>query len=470
MRSVSSTSFPNFKLLKLPEMKIFKYSISALALSIVAAGCVDKTDSFSIEAYSDLVINEIAANDGRNYVDTWIEIANNSDQEKDLSELGLYLFDEYFDGRQIASFEGKKLQPKERLVVSTGDETLNTGFASTSNFSLVLGLSPDKGIVDRFELGDKGKLALPGSYQRMPDMTGEWKNTPAASKGQENRVLTLDNTKPNAIWLWSSHAGEWIENDGEIMKNMKALGYDHILLNFSAFETESKIKTTAQFLQLAAETGMMVHVWMQAFYQGGNWISPVIDAENRYDQDLFDRIVAEAKMYVEEYGAQGIHLDYIRFGGTAHKHNPSEEITAVGAVTECCRQVREGIDAVGENVVLSAAMMAEGSAAYYYGQNPAKMGKYVDVFMPMIYRYHGGSVKDGDETCKTRARLFTTVTDRQVWAGITSYEYEGNNVKSLPAERIREDAELFANQTDCSGLVLFRYALGTFPDVNDLWD
>ena len=65
-------------------MKIFKYSISALALSLVAAGCVDKTDPFSIEAYSDLVINEIAANDGRNYVDTWIEIANNSDQEKDL--------------------------------------------------------------------------------------------------------------------------------------------------------------------------------------------------------------------------------------------------------------------------------------------------------------------------------------------------------------------------------------------------
>ena len=40
-------------------------------------------------------------------------------------------------------------------------------------------------------------------------------------------------------------------------------------------------------------------VWMQAFYQGG-WVSPVIDAENRYDQELFDTIVAEAKMYVEE--------------------------------------------------------------------------------------------------------------------------------------------------------------------------
>jgi hypothetical protein len=78
-------------------MKNFKYFISALSLSFVAFGCIDKTDPFSTEAYSDLVINEVAANDGRNHVDTWVEIANNSDQEKDLSDLSLYLFDEYFD-------------------------------------------------------------------------------------------------------------------------------------------------------------------------------------------------------------------------------------------------------------------------------------------------------------------------------------------------------------------------------------
>lgn len=451
-------------------MKILNRSLSALTLAFIAVGCVDKTDPFSAASYSDLVINEVAANDGNKYADTWVEIANNSTKEIDLSKLSLYIFDDYFDGRQIASFEGKKLQPQERLVVSTADESLNTGFSPAANFTLVLGTDATKNVVDKFELGDKGKLSLPGSYQRIPDMTGEWKNSPAASMGQENRILTLETTKPNAIWLWSSHAGEWIENDGAVMKQMKALGYDHILLNFSAFENENKMKTTSKFLHLAAQTGMMVHVWMQAFYQNGVWISPVIDAENRYDQDLFDRIVTEAQGYIKDFGAQGIHLDYIRFGGTAYKHNPSEEITGVGAVTECCRQVREGIDAVGENIVLSAAMMAEGSAAYYYGQNPAQMGKYVDVFMPMIYRYHGGSAKDSDATCKQRARLFTTVTNKQVWAGITSYEYDGDAVKSLPAERIREDAELFANETDCSGLVLFRYALGTFPDVNDLWD
>lgn len=448
-------------------MKNLSTPLAAMAAAVLVCGCADKPDPFSTEMYSDLVINEVAAHDEQDDVASWIEIVNNSEESKDLSSLSLYLFDDYFDGRQLVSFEGKTLNPGERLVVSTEDEALSTAFASTSDFSIVLGISPVKGIVDQFTRGELGKLPLPGSYQRMPDATGEWQKTPAASKGQENRVLTLDNTKPNAIWLWSSHSEEWIENDGEIMKNMKALGYDHVLLNFSAFAS-NKMRVTKKFLQLAAETGIMVHVWMQAFYQGG-WVSPVIDAENRYDQDLFDKIVAEAKMYVEDYGAQGIHLDYIRFGGTAHKHNPSKEITAVGAVNECCRQVREGIDAVGENIVLSAAMMAEENAQYYYGQNPASMGKYVDVFMPMIYRYHAGSVKYGDEWCKKMSRLFTTITDSQVWAGITTYDYVGNSVSSLEPAEIRTDAEVFLD-TDCTGLVLFRYGLGTFPDVNDLWN
>lgn len=448
-------------------MKNLSTPLAAIATAVLVCGCADKPDPFSTEMYSDLVINEVAAHDEQDDVASWIEIVNNSEESKDLSSLSLYLFDDYFDGRQLVGFEGKTLNPGERLVVSTEDEAFSTAFASTSDFSIVLGISPVKGIVDQFTRGELGKLPLPGSYQRMPDATGEWQKTPAASKGQENRVLTLDNTKPNAIWLWSSHSEEWIENDGEIMKNMKALGYDHVLLNFSAFAS-NKMRVTKQFLQLAAETGIMVHVWMQAFYQGG-WVSPVIDAENRYDQDLFDKIVAEAKMYVEDYGAQGIHLDYIRFGGTAYKHNPSKEITAVGAVNECCRQVREGIDAVGENIVLSAAMMAEENAQYYYGQNPASMGKYVDVFMPMIYRYHAGSVKYSDEWCKKMSRQFTTITDSQVWAGITTYDYVGNSVSSLESAEIRTDAEVFLD-TDCTGLVLFRYGLGTFPDVNDLWN
>ena len=57
------------------------------------------------------------------------------------------------------------------------------------------------------------------------------------------------------------------------------------------------------------------------------------------------------------------------------------------------------------------------------------------------------------------------------WAGITTYQYEGENVTSLTAEIIRDDAEVFLD-TDCTGIVLFRYGLGSYPDLdlNDLWD
>ncbi len=437
-----------------------------LLLLLLPLGC-DSERHFSTKKYTGLIINEVAAHDEKKNCDSWVEIVNNSQETKDLSSLGIYLFDEYFEGRLLTNFEGQSLGAGERLIVSTGDGGFNTGFASNAKFSLVLGLSSKKGIVDKFSRGELKKLPLVGSYQRIPDLSGEWQMTPAASKGKENIILSLENTKPNAIWLWSTHTNQWLENDGALMKNMKALGYDHILLNYAAF-AQNSMKVTKQFLELAAETGMMLHVWMQCFYQGGRWISPVDDANNCYKQDLFDRIVADAKTYVEEYGAQGIHLDYIRFGGTAYKHNPSPEVTAVGAVVECCRQVREGVDACTDGVILSAAMMAEDNASYYYGQDAAKMGRHIDIFMPMIYRYHAGGVKYGDEWCKRMSRLFTTVTDSQVWAGITTYEYVGENVSGLSAEAIRADANVFLD-TDCTGLVLFRYGLGTFPDVTTLW-
>jgi hypothetical protein len=36
-------------------------------------------------------------------------------------------------------------------------------------------------------------------------------------------------------------------------------------------------------------------------------------------------------------------------------------------------------------------------------------------------------------------------------------------------DEIRADSEVIRS-TKCSGVVLFRYALGEFPDVNDLWN
>ena len=83
-----------------------RFYLGGLLFALMMSGCQTAEPDVTVK-YANLVINEIAANDGSKYADSWVEIANNSGKEMDLSKLSLYLFDDYFDGRQIAAFEGK---------------------------------------------------------------------------------------------------------------------------------------------------------------------------------------------------------------------------------------------------------------------------------------------------------------------------------------------------------------------------
>ena len=66
---------------------------------------------------------------------------------------------------------------------------------------------------------------------------------------------------------------------------------------------------------------------------------------------------------------------------------------------------------------------------------------------------------------------FTNASKAQVWAGIQTYTHlpGSQDVKGMSASDIRADSEVIRS-TKCSGVVMFRYALGEFPDVNDLWN
>lgn len=451
------------------RLSSIKYILTTALITLLSCG---QGESFSVKKYSGVVINEVAAHDEIEDADSWVEIVNTSTSSIDLSDLSLYLFDSYFEGLQLHSFEGESLEAGQRMVLSTADGSLKTGFASDAHFELKISNKAKGASVDSFILNqqeNQRKLSRMGSYQRIPDGTGEWKHSIVGSKNAENTIHTLQNTKPNGIWVWSTHMEEWIANDGAVMRNMKALGYDHALLNFAAFRPANAAKAH-RFIELAAEVGMVVHAWLQCFSSGSTWTSPVDDANNCYNQGLFDNLIASANSYIDEFGVEGIHLDYVRFPGTAYKHNPSKEVTAEGAVNEFCAQMRKAMDDRGEKIIISAALMAEDNGIYYYGQNAAKMGNYVDVLMPMSYRYAEKNVTYNEEWCKKAIRLFTSITQTPVWAGTSTYNYpEGSSVKGLSAETIRTDCEIFAN-TAATGVVLFRYGLGEFPDVNDLWD
>ena len=268
----------------------------------------------------------------------------------------------------------------------------------------------------------------------------------------------------NGIWLWSKFMNE-VNLDTLAAKDIK-----NIILHEVSFERHG-VDSTLAFIDEAHKRDMKVHIWFQAFYNEGKWINPVKDSLNCYDQDYFDKVIERAVKYVG-YGVDGIHLDYIRFGGTAHKHNPSEEITATGCVTEFCKQISEACKAANPDIILSAALMPEPDSEYYYGQDPAQMGQYIDILMPMIYFHCDSYRKGGRPWAQMVADHFATKgAPAKVWAGLTTY-YDTDSTKVVPmnAGQILQDCRMFVDSTKAEGVVLFRYGLGGLPDLNGLWN
>ena len=445
-------------------MRMNRLLITALA-GICMFACKPIPQVDPAESFKGVVMNEIAAHEDSEGFDTWVEIVNTTEKEISLEGLQLFITDDYFKNQSIGSLSGV-LASGERKVVSTADQALRTGIASNAPFTLVLG--PDaQHPVDSYERpADARALGYFGSYQRIPDGTGEWKYVTYSSEGRANELFDLSKTRPTAVWAWGSHLSDLTANNGAKLRDLKKLGYDHLLMNFAGFRNKNYRQQAIKCMRICDEIGLAVHVWLQAFYDG-DWISPIDDENKSFREDIYERIRNEATQYLETWGVKGVHLDYIRFGGTASKHNWSMEVNSVNAVNRCCREIREICDSYDEGLVTSAALMPEPNSSQYYGQKPSDMAKYIHILMPMIYRY--GSYNFSDTSFKERSDYYAEQAAKGggvSWSGIQTYDA---STKGMSAEALRRDIDLMA-QTKASGVVLFRYQLGTFPDINDLWN
>jgi hypothetical protein len=275
-------------------------------------------------------------------------------------------------------------------------------------------------------------------------------------------ACTRTSVSPHGIWLWSKYMNE-VDLD-----SLAARDIDNIILHEVSFEKHGEDSTLA-FIRAAQKKGLKVHIWFQCFYKDGKWINPVDDSLNRYKQEYFDEVIDRAEKYAK-MGVDGIHLDYIRFGGTAYRHNPSDSVTSTGCVTEFCRQIHLRLKAVRPDIVLSAALMPEPDSEYYYGQDPAQMGQYIDILMPMIYYHTGNYRKNGLAWALEVAGHFAEKgAPARVWAGLTTYyDTDSTQVVPMTADEILEDCRIFADSTRAEGIVLFRYGIGELPDLNSL--
>ncbi|MFA6858227.1 MAG: lamin tail domain-containing protein [Bacteroidales bacterium] len=450
-----------------PKVIVTLVTLMGVLLSGCGKDSSPKTED--IGKFNGVVINEIAAHDEVADEDSWVELINTSSSDVDISGLGLYLYDDYFTGKCVYTAPaGTSIASKGRLVISTQDESLVTGILSTSDFELKLALSNDGTAVDDFNrktsISEPAALSKAGSYQRIPDGSSTWRAMTYSSKSVENKVFSIDDLRPTAVWVWRSYLETLLADGCAKLKELKAQGFDHILLNYSAFEYDQK--RTRQLIDASDDLGIAVHAWMQCFHTSEGWINPVDDAANCYKDEIFEDIIAHAKAYIEDFGVKGLHLDYIRYPGTAYKHNPSAEVTAVGAVNRCCRELRELVDSYNEGIVTSAALMPEKSGAYYYAQDYNAMGTYLHILMPMIYKYSYGY---GDDACRSYANMFASNTGgAKCWPGTTTYKGNDSSVSPMDAAGILADCKVYQG-TKASGIVLFRYGLGTFPDLSDFW-
>ncbi|KAF5079982.1 putative glycosyl hydrolase domain protein [anaerobic digester metagenome] len=187
----------------------------------------------------------------------------------------------------------------------------------------------------------------------------------------------------------------------------------------------------------------------------------VYSYDSSFTNGLVNYIAAVAKT-----GVDGVHLDYIRYPGTAYKYSGS-----TSAITSFVARVQNTVKAVNSNIKLSAAVMPEGSSnSYYYGQDYSQLSKYIDFIVPMIYKgnygysYANGVNKNGANGTAWIASKTAWIVQHSngipVLAGLQTYRSDANSSALVPANELKNDITAVEN-SGAFGYVLFRYGLSS---------
>lgn len=438
-----------------------------------------------LRTFDGLILNEICATSNVE----WLEVLNVSDETMDVSGVKVsYKNDQNKEMTYSVIPENTLLDANTYLILDKADGTLSGSFPM--NQKLVVSLvSPKNTVIDTFDRDAAIGVNVPhyqnGSYARIPDGANVWKNTQMATKGAENKYAEpVDMSAQNGIWMWGSHFATATIQTFQMLKDN---GIGNLIVNEATMTSNMTESDFRQKVDQIRALGMKVHLWFKCF-NDGSWINPIIlDQQTNkhvYNQPYFDGLIQRAVHYAQFGNIDGIHLDYIRYPGTAYKSNYSSEgndVTGENAVTEFCRQISIAVKAIDPNIKMSAALMPETSSnAYYYGQNAQKMCKYIDILMPMVYRYNYNSSANWIFTTsnwfanevQTAAASDPTIHS-EVWTGLQTYSGD-NNVVNLPATALETDCRYAIKSpagtpSGATGVVLFRYGLVNYFDLSSIY-
>ena len=261
-----------------------------------------------------------------------------------------------------------------------------------------------------------------------------------------NDSITNTNSKGNvAIWVKSSDMGS--VNFATLAK----YGVNQIFLNYYAYTKFSESYVNS-WIANATKNSINVHIWVQVFYDDG-WINPIKNGV--IDTTFLNKKINECLKYASMPNVAGIHLDYLRFPGTAYKYEKSVE-----AINTFVKNVVTKLKDKYPKIIISAAVMPESisSDKYYYGQDIVTLSKYLDIICPMAYK---GNYKQSSAWIKSVTSTFVKASLKaQIWTGLQTYKSDDDLVK-LSVSALSTDCKNAVNG-GASGFGLFRYGLTNY--------
>lgn len=264
-----------------------------------------------------------------------------------------------------------------------------------------------------------------------------------ASSGSATIKVKAKMAKGDGYWLWSSHMKK------VSLKSLAKKGTKHILLHVHAIAQYGKAAVIS-FIKKAHKYKIKVHLWMQVCYNAGKWVRPV-NKDGSLKYGFMNKKIAEAKKYAKIKGVDGIHFDYVRFGGTAHLYKTSDK-----AINYFVKKASLQIHKIKPNCMVTGALMPEPSMMhYYYGQDVPTMSRYMDALIPMVYK---GNYHQTTKWITSVTKKFVEQSNgAQIWTGLQSY-HSDNNAKKLSQKSLLKDAKA-AKLGGAKGIVLFRIGI-----------
>ena len=246
------------------------------------------------------------------------------------------------------------------------------------------------------------------------------------------------------VYKMTRHFGYWVfgkDMEKVNLSTFKKIGVTDIFLNYYAFTAHGESKVLS-WIANAKKNGIKTHIWVQCFYDG-EWRNP--------KTTNLDGKLKEIKKYANMNNVYGIHLDYLRYPGTAYKTSGGTE-----AITNFVKKVRSQ----NPKTFLSCAVMPENEDdKKYYGQDIPALGKIVDAVLPMQYK---GNYGTGSSWLSSTTKYFAKYC--AVWSGLQAYKSD-DDPTLLSANELEKDVKTCIDN-GAKGVFLFRYALSHSVNFN----